>query len=129
MLCWSQTAALPLYAISPIEAVILSFGLISISNSYWDLDKFIDWILDHQRLVDSRFGFVQSVHIYREYVGGEENNTPWLTEESIVMGLENNRGIQNWVRVRIMEGSRERTSCVCVFCFRFRSHADVTDSR
>ena len=116
MFCWRQTVALPLYAISPIEAVMHSFGLIS--NSTCPLDKFIDWMLDHRQLVDYRFGFVQSVHIYRGYTGPRDNNkTEREVKESIIIGLRNNRGIKNWVRVTILHSTVISASCVRTLVF------------
>ena len=120
MFCWRQNTALPLYAVSPIEATMLSFGGF-MSNSLCDLDKFIDWMLEYRQFVDSQFGFVQSVHVYREYVDGNEIKPHWAVEESIIIGVENIRGIQNWVRVKVMQVSPDRTSCVRMFCFRFET--------
>ena len=127
MFRWRQSIAVPLYAISPIEAAMHSSGLIS--NALCDQDKFIDWVLDHRQLVDSRFGLVQSVHIYRGHVNGKERKSHWAIEESIIIGLENDRGIPNWIRVKVLHGSGDRTSCVRLFCFRFCAHADMRDSR
>ena len=126
LLGWRQTIALALYVISPIEAVMLSFGLVS--NSVCRLDKFLDWMLDHQQLADYRFGFVQSVHTYRRYTKGHDGKkTSRSIESSIMIGLMNHRGIENWVQVASVQGTLDDTSCVCTFCLWFCTHIDVRD--
>lgn len=88
-------------------------------DSSFHFDKFIDWIIHSRQLVDERFGLVQSVHTYRDYADEKDTETWRAVEESIIVGLRNNRGIQNWVRMRVSLGLVDTNSCVCTFLFGF----------
>jgi len=98
-----QMNAFPFYPMSPMESTMrLSHPFVL--DSSFHFDKFIDWIIHSRQLVDERFGLVQSVHTYRDYADEKDTETWRAVEESIIVGLKNDRGIQNWVRMRVSHG-------------------------
>lgn len=93
-----------MYAISPIEAILRPFDIIS--NSSCSLIPFLDWILESEKIADDRIGVVKTVQLYnrnykfpksRHNEHGRQPSNPVF--EFLHVGLLNERGIENWIEI------------------------------
>ncbi|KAF9508221.1 hypothetical protein BS47DRAFT_245269 [Hydnum rufescens UP504] len=89
--------ALVLYTISPIEAALHPLGIIS--NSSCTLSPFIEWILKSERTAEYRIGAVRTVKLY--YRWGLRHPQKRWDHRFLVVGLENRRQIQNWLKIEL----------------------------
>ncbi|KAF9508219.1 hypothetical protein BS47DRAFT_244981 [Hydnum rufescens UP504] len=94
--------ALPLYPISPIEAALLPLGMIS--NSSCDLFWFLEWILKSERVMEYRIGAVHTVQH-----NSQRGRYGVGVFSVILVGLENRRGIQNWLKIQQTGPDRQGT--------------------
>jgi hypothetical protein len=90
-----QRNALPLYPISPIEAALLPLGVIS--NSSCAISPFIQWILKSERIMVYQISNVRTLHIYYR---GTLVPPSWKLR-FVVVGLENRRHIENWLKIEL----------------------------
>ncbi|KAF9513181.1 hypothetical protein BS47DRAFT_1344572 [Hydnum rufescens UP504] len=99
----NQVNALPLYPVSPIEAALVPLGIIS--NSSCTLSPFIEWILASERVMEHRIGAVHTVQLYYRRGAGR---TRW-DKRFILVGLENRRRIENWLKIELSGPNMEGT--------------------
>ena len=83
-----QETAMPLYAVSLIEAALHPLGIISQSSC--GLMQFLDAIFDFERFMEYRIGVVRTIEAE---VSGKQS--------FFFFQLMNERGVENWVRLGI----------------------------
>ncbi|KAF9509193.1 hypothetical protein BS47DRAFT_1349394 [Hydnum rufescens UP504] len=95
--------ALPLYPVSPIEAALVPLGIIS--NSSCGLSLFTEWILKSERVMEHRIGAVHTVQLYYR----RNVDRTWWNKRFILVGLENRRRIENWLKIELSGPDMEGT--------------------
>ena len=87
-----QDIALPMYAVSTIEAALHPLGIVS--HSSCDFERFLDAILNFERVMEYRIGIVRAIEVYTRMP------PPGVF---FLIQFVNGRGIVSWLRLDVLE--------------------------
>ena len=85
-----QETALPMYAVSTIEAALHPLGIVS--HSSCDFEPFLDAILNFERVMEYRIGIVRAIEVCSRI------RSPGVF---LLVQFLNGRGFVNWVRLDV----------------------------